>query len=522
MANLKKLQEFAEKNNFDLTAPLKHSQILQLAGYWMPEMRFYYEEQFHPISLDEFISIISSNPDSQNPEFRVPIITGIVELQPPYSPYSRYDNIVGYHRPTTNWQFVFSSFSPPVVYQPGDAPSFKSIVLNEDISILEALEHPYVNDDTILTNGDFDTYSHFFASQDKLQADYLPAAPENPYLPRAKSTDKTPLITIYAQYKNLLDVLEFDLKAEEARDQNSPTYFPEYPLDALRGGFIITDLLHSGELTTWDVRRQCLLNMIAAYKAGEDIMTVIPEGWKLNDKSWTAITSYAFLEYYFFYAYDDYFRYNLWPILGNKHEGDDEGCCFVFDRKVVENAAKSSDPNALMHVCPHSIITLVHRESDNTDEMKFIPTHTKESDDPRKVVQAVVYIAAGSHATFLTEGIHDNITFDSTEQYWPWIAVIAAAGLMPIAAILAAIFSCAYGNPEDKTSDDGVRIVPEASEYPGTVDHSIIVVPMSGDNHIYKTEHEDLLRLVSYPGQWGESTFKPKTRRYFNRLLTIL
>ena len=43
------------------------------------------------------------------------------------------------------------------------------------------------------------------------------------------------------------------------------------------------------------------------------------------------MTRFAFLEYYFFYAYNDFERYQT-AIFDNEHEGDDEGCCLVFDR----------------------------------------------------------------------------------------------------------------------------------------------------------------------------------------------
>jgi hypothetical protein len=53
MADIAKLQEFASNNNFGLTSPLTHAQVVALAEHWFPEMRFFEKEKFHPISLDE-------------------------------------------------------------------------------------------------------------------------------------------------------------------------------------------------------------------------------------------------------------------------------------------------------------------------------------------------------------------------------------------------------------------------------------------------------------------------------------
>src|SRR5687767_14583091 len=70
--------------------------------------------------------------------------------------------------------------------------------------------------------------------------------------------------------------------------------------------------------------------------AGESISTALqalPPGWRLDKRAWDAVTRYAFLEYYFLYAYNDFERYQTTP-FDNEHEGDDERCWLVFDRNV--------------------------------------------------------------------------------------------------------------------------------------------------------------------------------------------
>ena len=60
--------------------------------------------------------------------------------------------------------------------------------------------------------------------------------------------------------------------------------------------------------------------------------------------AWDAVTRFAFLEYYFFYAYNDFERYQT-ALFDNEHEGDDEGCCLVFDRERARSSRRrAADP----------------------------------------------------------------------------------------------------------------------------------------------------------------------------------
>src|SRR5215208_775798 len=124
MSDLQKLQDFAATHNFGLTNPLRHAQVVQLAEYWFPEIRFFQSEKFHPISLDEGISMVedvfgSLLPDAQD-ELRV-------------------NKLV---RQGSN-SAVLRTFDPPVVHVPdgvvqsGVVPVVR--VINERSSASEAL-----------------------------------------------------------------------------------------------------------------------------------------------------------------------------------------------------------------------------------------------------------------------------------------------------------------------------------------------------------------------------------------------
>ena len=53
MADLGRLREFAREQEFGLTRPLTHHQVVVLAQTWQPEAFFHVDERFHPIAMAE-------------------------------------------------------------------------------------------------------------------------------------------------------------------------------------------------------------------------------------------------------------------------------------------------------------------------------------------------------------------------------------------------------------------------------------------------------------------------------------
>jgi hypothetical protein len=89
--------------------------------------------------------------------------------------------------------------------------------------------------------------------------------------------------------------------------------------------------------------RPFLHAIVEAHIAGDetafnDAVGNIPAGWQLNPRAWSAAKNYVFLEYYFIYAYNDYDQYGDEP-FANRHEGDVEGCCVVFERRFLTDFA---------------------------------------------------------------------------------------------------------------------------------------------------------------------------------------
>jgi hypothetical protein len=223
-------------------------------------------------------------------------------------------------------------------------------------------------------------------------------------------------------------------------------------------------------------------------------------------------------------------------IFANEHEGDNEGCCLVFDRSLFNVAP--DDENALLRVVPQFLMTCVHEEFQDADDFRFIdpPLSFPPELRARDVVPFTVYIAAGSHATYFTSGTHDLVDFqDHMAQIEDHLlaAIILAPIVVPL-LILSLIIE--HFTDTDITSDDGIRTGPAevVGEHPAAVANRLVVMPMSADNHIYQPEspenpgNEDLLRLRAYAGKWGandgiidhSSTFRAKTGRYFRKLLS--
>jgi hypothetical protein len=261
----------------------------------------------------------------------------------------------------------------------------------------------------------------------------------------------------------------------------------------------------------------------------------MPPGWAFDEKAWDAVTRYAFLEYYFFYAYNDFDRYQTTP-FENEHEGDDEGCCLVFDRNVIEAAAAGPAPDVRQAV-PTAIITSVHEEFQKADKFEMLTPPPPNSPNalPRDDMELIVYPAAGSHATYLTPGDHDLVDFQDTIDFigeeFPWLWLAPIPGLPLAIAVLVSIIDH-FVDTEDKTSDDGLHGGPDdvVSAADNPVKTSVMMLPMSDDEHIYDNNHTDLLRLASFPGKWGghdsfsdkSPPFKPKSGRYFRKLMKSL
>ena len=517
MANIPRLQEFATNNSFGLTRPLTHAQVVTLAEHWFPLMFFYEEEKFHAISMDEDFTMIDdlfgALPASAQQEWLV-------------SAFVKESELTG----------VTRTFEPPVVLVPdgvvfvpgsGGPPLPRGVVrvISEGTSAREGLGDPDVDSDAVVTHGASFTRSNQFFGGIATIAGGAEASPGDPFLPRAKGEDDRPQITAMASLLNLFELLKYELLVSADDD---------YPPDGLRGAVEIAASLLQPAVglpvpLPFATLREFLLKMIEAHETNGATPTP-PLGWRLNRSAWNAVTRFTFLEYDFFYAFNDFNRYQD-ALFANEHEGDNEGCCLVFDRSSFTVAP--NDANALLRVVPHSMMTSVHEELQDADKFKFVdpPLSFPPELRARDVVPFTVFIAGGSHATYFTSGSHDLVDFqDHMAQIEEHLlaAIVLAPIVVPL-LILSLIIEH-FTDTEDITSDDGIRTGPEevVGEHPTAVGKRLVVMPMSADNHIYQPANEELLRLRAYAGKWGahngiidhSPAFRAKTGRYFRKLIS--
>lgn len=517
MADLEKLKAFAAEHNFGLTSPLTHAQVVRLAQYWFPEMRFHHDEMFYPIALDQTISMVrdvfANLPASAQEKWRVDkVVRGSDDL-----PEVR-------------------AFDPPIAHVPdGFAENVQVPVrLVRILPPEEAFMDPSVGESAVITHGASFTRSSQFFGPTKTVAGNPEASPGDPFLPRAAADGAAPVITVMASLVNLVELLKYELTVSAAGD--------DYPPDGLRGGFdiartLVRQITPDASPLPSGVLRQFFLDAFASQESNGSIPApTLPPGWGFDRRALNALGRFVFLEYDFFYAYNDFERYQT-TLFDNEHEGDDEGCCLVFDRNVLNVAATANDPSALLRAVPHCIITSVHEEFQDADELKFIdpPISFPQDALARDLVPFTVYVAGGSHATYLNGGIHDLVDFQDytgfIEENPALLLLSAVPGTLLSVLILLTIIEH-FTDTEDFTSDDGIRTGPEdvVGEHPLAVEKRLIVMPMSADNHIYGPGNEDLLTLRAFPGKWGghdslinkSPAFRPKTGRYFRKLLSSL
>jgi hypothetical protein len=502
----------ARRLGFNLTGNLLHQQVEQLAGLWLPEIRFHEEERFHPVDLERL--------------FKTPVEV-LDGLQPP----AREAFLIKVSGPAGD-----QLFTPPIVRN-GSTVLLHGEEIEKDPDVTpdgtdRLLDG--VNEDTVYSHGGtLDRSIEFFGASDTIGGHTVPQ-PGDPREPAHP-------IAVRAEMRFLRESLRHYLQEDR-------------PVDSLWGWFGVEDeIIRSPVAADRAEKRDILRDLLAGFEADDQaaqaaaIQRIMQHlDWSLHQRAWDAVRFYAFLEFYFVYAYNDYPSYGDWPFV-NEHEGDVEGCCVVFDRRDLDQVSRPINPKPIGEVIAHTVITSVHEPFNDNDELKRLPVERDRARD-----DLVVYVAPGSHATYLSPGAHDVLDWEDILTDWPgqvggWQEVVLAIHyplIFPL--LLIAAITEHFVDAEDKTSDDGVRTGPESTPVGGTTfANALIVTPLSrigdpaagdpGDLNLYQAgfdppEHGlDPCELArrAYPGKWGahdgiadhSGQWEVKTARYFRKFI---
>ena len=491
------LTELASRFGADFTGPISHRKVTDLARAWLPDLNFHEVEMFHTIDLEDLYT------------------------RPPVE-FAGFD-------PATRAEFaidVGGVLAAPPVVRVGD--TLHGSGGTADDALLQA----DVDGNAVYSHGGSVRAGDKLFGSSETRDGTSPVGPTNPRLPRFP-------LRVRTEFRMLLETLKQTLVLSEAQIAA--------PVDAIWGDFDVTHLLlrrlnglgAEAGAASEGVRHRFARDLIAAFTANDLVgveqllQAPPPDGQfqtKVNPTVWLALSTCGFMEYYFVYAYNDFARYG--GIFANEHEGDNEGCCLVFERLALQDLeTQNGNPAA---VAPLGLITSVHNESNRADDVRALDADPGDARDGLDV-----FIARGSHATYVTAGPHDffDISDLARESDLAAFGLVALALVVPPLFILLLLYEHFNGDP-DQTSANGVTGQHEVDPQSDPATHlpvELVVTPLSrfgSDNCIYDPARTPpaALALRAFRGRLGahdglvdkSPKWQNKTLRYFLHLIAAL
>ena len=514
MSKLDQIRELAANLPFNLSGDLSHDDhVVPLVTRWKPIVFFHEDERFHPVGMDGLTLI-------PREVYRATSAAGQAALE------------VSVNVPDVGGGTVTRNFPPPALHTPNDSGDGR-IVQNDTDDSLIPFGVEAIGKKTILTHGPgFTASNSIFGSLHTVSGLEEPSEgdPREPRHP----------IRVVAEFRMALESLHYMLEVDAMDKDEYPKIDDSIWNPASIGKlFFGQELDHTGANNSPPISeslaKEVLLDVIRGELSGDmalqDAALVKLPGhvFLITDVFETARNA-AFVEYQFIYGYNDWDRYENFP--ANYHEGDDEGCCFIFDRRLLEEKIASGDTAGFLQIPPMYVLTSVHLADHGADKIKEFDV----------LGQNAVYVARGSHATFLTEGTHDpasaGVAFEESFRAIPWWISLPTFGAVPILAGLLGIIYEHFAGPEDETSNDGI-VGAEPDQFPpGTPTDrlspvTLDVFPTSAEvnqigNSPSTAEEDGLLGLRSYAGRLGAHSdsrgrtsplYKRKFDRFFAKLI---